>query len=356
MKHILFSQHQNRPKLRAVFILFLLVCIFAADTITNFEIAFAVFYIAVILIAIGFLSMRGVVALAMVCIGLTVFSLFLTRRGSFESGLLNCGISTCAIGVTTYLALKIVAAQAAIYDAQAQFSRMARLTRLGELTASIAHEVNQPLAAVTTSADACRRWLDHTPPNLERARQAAERIASDVKRASDVIVRVRRLARSEPPQRESFDLNAATTEAIGLAEHELERNSIALEMALADDLPPVLADRIQIQQVIGNLLLNAIEAMAAVPSFKRELLVSTFLDGDDRIVLAVADSGPGMKQSTLDHLFEAFWTTKESGMGIGLAISRSIIEAHGGRISVTSAHRMGTVVQFSLPLSEESKA
>lgn len=354
MKHTLLSQHQNRPRLRAVFILFLLGCIFAADTITNFEIAFAVFYIAVILIAIGFLSMRGVVVLALICIVLTVLSLFLTRRGSFESGLFNCLISTCAIGITTYLALKIVAAQAAIYDAQAQFSRMARLTRLGELTASIAHEVNQPLAAVATSADACRRWLDHTPPNVERARQAAERIAAEVKRAGDVIVRVRRLAKSGPPQQEPFDLNEATVEALGLAEHDIETNSIALGLALADGLPLVMADKIQIQQVISNLVLNAIEAMAGVPSFKRELTVSTSRDGEGNVVLAVADSGTGMKQNTLDHLFEAFWTTKETGMGIGLAISRSIVESHGGRISVVSAHRMGTVVQFSLLSADQA--
>ncbi len=334
----------------------LLICIFAADTVTNFEIAFAVFYIAVILIAVGFLSARGVAVLASICIGLTVFSLFLTQRGSFEAGLLNCGISTCAIGITTYLALKIVAAQAAVFDAQEQFARMARLTRLGELTASIAHEVNQPLAAVATSADACRRWLDHSPPNLERARQAAERIAVDARRASDVIVRVRRLAKNEAPHRERVDLNEAAVEAIGMAEHEIERNSISLQMNLADDLPSVMADKIQIQQVISNLLINAIEAMTGVPSFKRELTISSSRDEGGSVVFAVADSGSGMKQSTLDHLFEAFWTTKESGMGIGLTISRSIIEAHGGIISVTSAPRMGAVVQFSLPAAEEKQA
>ncbi len=355
MKHAILTKDHKRPRLRAAFIASLLVCIFIADTVTNFEIAFAVFYIAVILIAMGFLTTRAVVALAAGCIGLTVLSLFLTRSGSFESGLFNCGISTCAIGVTTYLALKTAAAQAAVFDAQEQFARMARLTRLGELTASIAHEVNQPLAAVATSADACRRWLDHTPPNLERARQAAERIVGDAKRASDVIERVRRLARSEA-HRERVDLNEAAVEAVGMAEHEIERNSVALQLHLEDDLPPVMADKIQIQQVIGNLLLNAIEAMAAVPSFKRELVVSSFLGRGGTVVFTVSDSGSGMKQTTIDHLFDAFWTTKESGMGIGLTISRAIIEAHAGSISVTSAPRMGTVVQFSLPAAEEERA
>ncbi|MBO9135128.1 HAMP domain-containing histidine kinase [Rhizobium sp. B230/85] len=356
MMHAIFLKQQKRPRLRAAFIVLLMISIFIADTVTDFEIAFAVFYIAVILIAIGFLSTRGVIALAVLCICLTVVSLLLTRHGSFEAGLFNCGISACAIGITTYLGLKTVAAQAAVYDAQEQFGRMARLTRLGELTASIAHEINQPLAAVTTSADACRRWLDHSPPNLDRARQAAERIVGDAKRASDVIVRVRGLAKNDVPHRESFDLNAAAAEAIEMARHEMERNSVVLRLDLAQDMAMVMADKIQIQQVISNLLLNAIEAMTDVPSFKRELAISSSYDDATGATFIVADSGIGMKQSTIDHLFEAFWTTKESGMGIGLSISRSIIEAHGGRISVTSAPRMGTTVQFSLPAKEDDQS
>jgi len=342
--------------MRCAFIAALVVCIFTADTVTNFEIAFAVFYIAVILIAMGFLSTRAVVALASFCIGLTVLSLFLTRHGSFEAGLFNCGISSCAIAVTTYLSLKTTAAQAAAFQVQEQLERMARVTRLGELTASIAHEVNQPLAAVATSADACRRWLDHTPPNVERARQAALRIFDDTKRASDVVARVRRLASSEQPQLERVDVNEAVADALGMAEQAIERNHVILKHDLSNDLPPVMADRIQIQQVISNLLLNAIEAMAEVPSFKRELTVVSSRDEIGSVVIAVTDSGSGMKQATMDRLFDAFWTTKKSGMGIGLTISRAIIEAHAGHISVTSAPRMGTTVQFILPAAGQEAA
>jgi C4-dicarboxylate-specific signal transduction histidine kinase len=356
MTYDMLSKYQNRPALRAAFITSLMICIFVADTVTDFEIAFAVFYIAVILIAIGFLSARGVAVLASICVGLTVTSLFMTRHGSFEAGLLNCGISASAIGVTTYLALKTVAAQAAAYEAQGQLARVARLTRLGELTASIAHEVNQPLAAIVTSADACRRWLDHDPPNLEKARQAAERIVRDANRASDVIARVRGLAKTGPPQRERLSLNETVIDAVAMAQGEIERNSVSLRMNLAEDLPTVIADKIQIQQVISNLLLNAIEAMAEIPSFRRELEISSYRDDDGKIVLAVADSGLGLKPTALDHLFEAFWTTKENGMGIGLSISRSIIEAHGGHIWATSEPRMGAVLRFSLPHAGDGRA
>lgn len=350
-RHDIFPTPRPRPWFRGAMIPCLMIVIFATDTITDYEIALSVFYIAAILIAIDFLPTRGVVALACACVGLTLVSLSLTPSGAFKAGLINCSISISAIGITTYLALKMVAAKAAIYEAQAQLARMARLTSLGELTASIAHEVNQPLAAIATSGGACLRWLDQEPPNLDRARRAAERIIGDANRASEVIMRIRGLARGETPRKEPLAINETITEAIALARGEIDRNGIALRMALAEDLPPVLADRIQIQQVIGNLLLNAVEAMAGVPSPKRMLDISSFREGEERVVFAVADSGAGLQPAALEHLFDAFWTTKEGGTGIGLTISRSIIEAHGGRIWVTSKPRMGAVFRFSLPIA-----
>lgn len=345
----MFTGHHVRPRLRAAMILILLACVFVADTVTDYEIAFAVFYIVVILLAIGFLSTRGVIVLAGVCVGLTVLSLFLTRRGMFEAGLLNCGISVAAIGITTYLVLQTVAAQASAFEAQTQLARVARLTSLGALTASIAHEVNQPLAAIVTSGHACRRWLEREPPNLEKAGQAVDRIIHDANRASDVITRVRGLARSELPRREALDFNEVIRESLAQAQAELERNSISIRLQLADGLPPILADRIQVQQVIGNLLLNGMEAMHDMPTFKRELEIASFTDDAGMATITVADSGIGIKPAELERLFDAFWTTKEGGMGIGLSISRSIIEAHGGSISVSSKPRMGATFRVSLP-------
>ena len=348
-------QH-NRPKLRAAAISTLLVAVFVADTITKFEIAIAVFYIVVILLAIGYMSTRGVILLAGLCVGLTGLSLVLSRHGSFEAGLMNCGISIAAIATTTYLVLKTVAAQASAFEAQAQMVRVARLTSLGALTASIAHEVNQPLAAIATSGGACRRWLNRDPPNIDKARQAIDRIVDDANRAGDVITRVRSLAKSEPPHREALNLNDTIGEAIAIAQNEMENNNIILHLGLAEDLPLVLADRVQILQVIGNLLLNAMEAMHDVPSFKRELEITTVREDRDSIAFTVTDDGTGIKPAVLDHLFEAFWTTKEGGMGIGLSISRSIVEAHGGQIAVTSTPRMGATFRVSLPFAEGNLA
>ncbi|MDL2409829.1 ATP-binding protein [Rhizobium calliandrae] len=350
------SRQHNRPKLRAAAILALLVAVFVADTVTRFEIAIAVFYIVVILLAIGYMSTRGVILLAGLCVGLTGLSLLLSRHGSFESGLMNCGISVAAIATTTYLVLKTVAAQASAFEAQAQMVRVARLTSLGALTASIAHEVNQPLAAIATSGGACRRWLTRDPPNIDKARQAIDRIIHDANRAGDVIARVRSLAKSEPPHREALDLNEAIGEAIAIAQNEMENNNIILHLSLAKDLPQVLADRVQILQVIGNLLLNAMEAMHDVPSFKRELEITTFREDRDRLAFTVTDAGIGIKPAALDHLFESFWTTKEGGTGIGLSISRSIVEAHGGQIAVTSTPRMGATFRVSLPVAERNFA
>ncbi|GLS21226.1 two component sensor kinase [Labrys miyagiensis] len=350
-RNALFTGHHVRPRFRAAMILILLACVFVADTVTDYEIAFAVFYIVVILLAIGFLSTRGVIVLAGVCVGLTVLSLFLTKRGMFEAGLLNCGISVAAIGITTYLVLQTVAAQASAFEAQTQLARVARLTSLGALTASIAHEVNQPLAAIVTSGHACRRWLEREPPNLEKAQQAVDRIIHDANRASDVIVRVRGLARSELPRREALDFNEVIRESLVQAQTQIERNSISMRLQLADGLPPILADRIQVQQVIGNLLLNAMEAMHDMPTFKRELEVVSFVDDAGMATITVTDSGIGIKPVELERLFDAFWTTKEGGMGIGLSISRSIIEAHGGSISVSSKPRMGATFRVSLPVA-----
>jgi C4-dicarboxylate-specific signal transduction histidine kinase len=214
------------------------------------------------------------------------------------------------------------------------------------MSASIAHEVNQPLAAAVTSASACLRWLD--AQKLEEARRSASRVMAEVHRASEIIGRIRSLAKKAPPQKDWFDINETIHEVMALARSEIQRNNIALEIQLYDQVPVILADRIQLQQVILNLVMNAIEAMSGVSDGPRELLIRSGTDDSKQLMISVHDSGPGIDSENLDHLFEAFYTTKSQGLGMGLAISRSIIEAHGGRLWATANDGPGATFQFTL--------
>ncbi|WP_179188242.1 sensor histidine kinase [Sphingomonas sp. IBVSS2] len=341
---------QWKSWLQAVAIAALMAGIFIADTVTDLEIAAAVFYIAIILLAVGRFPRRNVVALAGLCILLTLVSSTLTAGGSRQAGIVNMAISTSAIGIATWLALRVVAAEAAAHEARAQLVRIARVTSLGELTASIAHEVNQPLAGIVSSSNACLRWLGQDPPNVEKARGSAERILGDANRAAAVIQRVRSLARHEAPKRERVDLNEIVGEAVMLAQGALDRGGVSVKLDLAETLPVVLADRVQLHQVVGNLLLNAIEALARAPEAERRIVIATTTE-DSSVVMTIADSGMGFAAGAQDHLFEAFWTTREGGTGIGLTISRAIVEAHGGRIWAAANAPSGAVFRVSLPIS-----
>jgi C4-dicarboxylate-specific signal transduction histidine kinase len=225
---------------------------------------------------------------------------------------------------------------------------------LGELTASIAHEVNQPLAAVLINAETCLRWLGRDPPNLEEARGSVKWIIGDTKRASEVIQRIRSLAKRTDIAKTPLDINGVVNEVAVLLQSELRRHQVSLRMELAAALPVVLADRVQLQQVIINLLMNGIEAMHGVTDRQRELLIRSDLDEDDLVVVAVKDCGVGIATENADHLFNAFFTTKSSGMGMGLSICRSIIEAHGGRLSGSGNLGPGATFQFTLPVHKEA--
>ena len=242
--------------------------------------------------------------------------------------------------------------QEALNEAEANLARVNRVILLGEMTASIAHEVNQPIAAVVTGAGACLRWLAGQPPDLEEARQALDRIVKDGNRASDVINRIRALVRKAPPRKDQVDINDTILEVVALARSELHRNCVSLQTRLSSDLPLVLGDRVQLQQVILNLIMNAIEAMSEFGGGPRALLVGSERDGSNGVLVAVRDFGPGLDSDGLDHLFEAFYTTKPDGIGMGLAISRSIIEAHGGRLWAMPNLPQDAVFQFRLPLGE----
>ena len=297
------------------------------------------------------LNFQITITIAMlICIVLTIISLAFTPTGNLRSGLINMGIAIAAIVLTTCLVLKMEAARAAALDAQAQLMRITRVKSLEGLTTSIAHEVNQPLAAIVTSGHACQRWLAQDPPNIDKARQALERILGDAGRASNIIVRVRSLTRGEPPRKEAFDVNQAVLEIIAQSQAEIEQHGILLETNLDAGLPAALADRVQIQQVLGNLVLNAIEAMAAVPQAARSLRISSQHQGSE-IVLAVSDTGAGLPAGVHQHLFDAFWTTKPEGIGIGLSISRAMVEANGGQIWADPLASGGASFRFSIPTS-----
>lgn len=331
-----------------------MACIFVADTVTDYAIAAAAFYTAVILVATRVLSSKAVVALACLCVMLTLISFFMTRSGAYEVGIVNTGISIVAIGVTAYLSLRMVAAKEEALEARDRLLRIARVITLGQLSASIAHEVNQPLAAVVASGGACARWLAQDPPNLDKARRALDRIVSDANRASEVIARIRALSKGEAPRRQPFDLKAAILEIVTLSRGEIERGGITLQLDLYDDMPSVFADRVQVQQVISNLVLNASEALADRALPERSLRISASEADPDTVVLAVADSGAGLTPNAREHLFDAFWTTKEGGMGLGLTISQTIVEANGGQISALPRPGGGTVFEVRLPSRMEA--
>src|SRR5467141_1589093 len=235
--------------------------------------------------------------------------------------------------------------------AQAQLAHMARVTTMGELTSSIAHEVNQPLAAVVTNGDACLRWLGNDPPNFDKARESVAGIIKQANRASEVIKRVRALAKKTPLQKTMLGVNEVIDEVIGLVGAELARHHVSLRKELVPDLPTVFGDRVQLQQVILNLIANGIEAMEAVTDRPRELSIGSRATEDGRVLISVSDCGTGIGPESVDHLFEAFFTTKQEGMGLGLSISRTIVEGHGGRLSAIANKPYGATFQFTLPVA-----
>lgn len=240
-------------------------------------------------------------------------------------------------------------AEEKLQQAQANLARVNRLMLVGEMTASIAHEVNQPLTGVVAHAGTCLRWLDVQPPQVDEARHALQLVIRDSHRATEVIGRIRELVSRVPPHKDLVNIEEAIREVFALAHGELERNSVQLRTHFLADLPLVPADRVQFQQVILNLMVNAIEAMAGVDR-PRELVVAAGGSDSSEVFIEVRDSGPGLDKESLSHLFDSFYTTKPSGMGMGLSISRSIVEAHGGRLWAIPNEPGGAVFRFTLPL------
>ncbi len=245
---------------------------------------------------------------------------------------------------------QLMLASEALREAQTQLAHVNRVATMGELSASIAHEVMQPIAATVNNAQAALRFLNAQPPNLEEAREALGATVKASNRTTDVIERIRALVKKAPPRKEALEINGAILEVIALTRVEILKKGVSVQTQLAEGLPLIQGDRVQLQQVMLNLIINAVEAMSAVSQGARELLISTGKDASGGVLVAVRDSGPGLNPESFDHLFDAFYTTKPRGMGMGLSICRSIVEAHGGQIWASRTAGPGTALQCTLPV------
>ena len=247
-------------------------------------------------------------------------------------------------------------AEAEAREMQMELAHANRVATMGQLTASIAHEINQPIAAAVTNAQAALRWLRAQPPDLEAVGRALDRIVQDGNRAGGIVHQIRALIKKAPPRKEALAINQAILEVIALLHGEVVKHGVLVQTQLADDLPIIHGDRVQLQQVILNLIINAIQAMSGVSEGTRDLLISTGRAEPDGVFVAVRDSGPGLAPAVLARLFEPFYTTKPGGLGMGLSICRSIIEAHGGRLSANANVPRGAEFNFMVPAHPGSAA
>lgn len=328
----------------------LAIIVFTLDTVTRLEVAAAAFYTIIILLSVRFCNRRGTIIIAAGCVGLTLLSQMLTPADArSEAGLINTAISILVIISTTYLIVRIEYAERAANEARDQLIHAARIAALGELTASIAHEVNQPVAAAGINANSAIRWLEADPPQIENAKTALTRAVAAIARAGDVFHRIRNLARRGLSERIPCNVGEIIRDVLGLIGEEIRKNGIRLKISIDDDTPPIFADRIQIEQVILNLALNAIEELSNQPASRRSLSVAATRDMSGNALVIVTDSGAGFAPDQAEQLFQPFVTTKPKGLGLGLAVARSIIDSHGGRIWAEKVTPEGTIFQFALP-------
>jgi PAS domain S-box-containing protein len=241
--------------------------------------------------------------------------------------------------------------QEALYAAQTELAHLNRVSTMGELTSSIAHELSQPLAAIATNGGACLRWLDREIPELDEARRSVEEMVANAMRAGDVVEHIRTLVRKTDAQRELLNVNGIIREVLALSAYELTKNHVEVRMDFQSDLPPVMGDRIQLQQVLLNLIGNSTQAMTALDWPVRELTISSQQSEPGKVKVAVQDTGTGLGPNDPERLFDPFFSSKEGGMGLGLTISRRIVEAHGGRLWARANEGSGATFQFSLSIS-----
>jgi PAS domain S-box-containing protein len=246
-------------------------------------------------------------------------------------------------------------AEAQAREAQMELAHANRLTAMGQLSASIGHEINQPLSGVITNAETGLLWLKAESPNIQEAVGAFSRVVRDGRRASDIVNRIRALVKKAPLQKDMLNINEAIHEIVGLTHNEAAKNGVLVQTQLGDVLPPVRGDRVQLQQVILNLVVNAVEAIRSHEAGPREIRIETARTESDDIMISVRDTGPGLDPAVIDRIFNAFYTTKAEGLGLGLSICRSIIDAHGGKLWATAGVPQGAVFQFTLPGSPRSR-
>jgi C4-dicarboxylate-specific signal transduction histidine kinase len=251
------------------------------------------------------------------------------------------------------LEIKVSERTSALMQTQAELTRLSRALSLGEVTGSIAHEINQPLTAVVTNGDACLQWLSTNPPNLEKARQSVEKIIQDGTRAGTVVSRIRSLFRNEQPTKNRVDINEVIQELIEFLRHEAFTRHISLCTQLSQHVPAVKADRVQLQQVVLNLVMNAMDAVTEANARQRTIVIGSRIENGQEVLVSVEDTGTGLNPQTAAKIFEPFFTTKPHGIGVGLSVSRSIVEAHEGRLWVIPNPAGGAIFQFTLPTGQE---
>ena len=264
-----------------------------------------------------------------------------------------CGYRGTGTDVTAIM--RAERAEASLRAAQAELAHMSRVTTLDHLTASIAHEVKQPITGALINAQTALRCLNRQPPDLGRATLAIDRVMRDAMRATDIVDRTRALVNKAPPRKDDLEINEAISEVVALIRSEVSKNGVELQIQLSEGLPVIRGDRVQLQQVMLNLMMNAVEAMSQMSEDRRELLISTQPDANC-VLVAVRDSGPGLPEAAREQAFESFYTTKSSGLGMGLSICRSIVEAHGGRLWVAANVPKGAAFQFTVPAISDGRA
>jgi signal transduction histidine kinase len=335
------------------------LAIFVFDAVTPPDCVVSGLYVLVVMMAGRFCRGSRLLLVCAGCAGLTLLSELVShlispaRAQEGYIGALDATVSIIAVGVSGYLVLRGQAAEATLMRAQTDLARISRITTMGELTASIAHEVNQPIAAVVTNAGACLRWLAADEPDLGKVRAAATRIMRDGARAADIIKRIRLVFGKGEATRASVDLNQLARETVGLLTAETARYGASVRMDLKVDLPSVTGDPVQLQQVMLNLLLNGLEAMKATTG-PRELTVTSDLTGGGEAMFGIADTGIGLPPGEDERVFDPFFTTKPEGTGMGLSISRSIIEAHQGRLWARANAPKGSVFMFALQVAPDA--